>query len=90
MRKRKGSVKVAVMEKEAAAAASRKRKSLSTSTSSIQLKMQRSGEVRLENSASPSSSGNSTCEGGSSDHILASCCSSTEGEESTKFADLKV
>lgn len=96
MRKRKGSVKVAVMEKEAAAtAASRKRKSLSgesepSMSSSIQLKMQRSGEVRPEKSASPLSSGNSTCESGSSGHILASCCSSTEAEESTKLADLKV
>lgn len=101
VRKCKGSGEVAVMEKAAAseaAVAGRKRKFVfgesELSTSSIQLKTRRLAVVRPDNSASPASSGNSTCESVNSAHVLASCCSSTRSselaEESAKFADLEV
>ncbi|KAI3452033.1 hypothetical protein Pfo_008698 [Paulownia fortunei] len=95
VRKCKGSGEVAVMEK--AAAAGRKRKIIlgesELSTSSVQLKTRRLAVMTPENSASPASSGNSTCESVSSGPVLASCCSSSRSselaKESSKFADLE-
>ncbi|KAL0424602.1 UNVERIFIED_CONTAM: Cyclin-dependent kinase inhibitor 7 [Sesamum radiatum] len=81
-----------VMEKsaETAAAGRRKRKVGSgdsqLSTSSVQLKTRRLAALTPENSASPASSGNSTCESVGSDHILASCCSSNGSSEMAKVS----
>ncbi|KAK6152724.1 hypothetical protein DH2020_012363 [Rehmannia glutinosa] len=87
------------MEKEAqvAAATGRKRKvslgESQLSTSSVQLKTRRLSVATPENSASPASSGNSTCETDGPDHVLASCCSSNGSSElaegSSKFVDLE-
>ncbi|KAK4409735.1 hypothetical protein Sango_0046500 [Sesamum angolense] len=81
-----------VMEKaaETAAAGRRKRKVGSgdsqLSTSSVQLKTRRLAALTPENSASPASSGNSTCESVGSDHILASSCSSNGSSEMAKVS----
>lgn len=89
----------AIMEKAAAAAAAgRKRKTIlaesQLSKSSIQLKTRRLNAMTPENSASPASSCNSTCETVSSSHVLASCCSSSRPSEVAKeisdFVDLEV
>ncbi|PIN07061.1 hypothetical protein CDL12_20378 [Handroanthus impetiginosus] len=86
-----------VMEKAVEKAAGRKRKmglgESQLSTSSVQLKTRRLDAVTPENSASSSSSRNSTCESVTSDHVLASCCSSNGSselaKESSKFLDLE-
>ncbi|PIN10104.1 hypothetical protein CDL12_17309 [Handroanthus impetiginosus] len=98
VRKCKGSEEMAVKEKAAeTAAAGRKRKfglgESELSTSSVQLKMRRVDVVTPENSTSPTSSGDSTCESVGSGHVLASCCSSSRSselaKESSKFVDLE-
>ncbi|KAK6116247.1 hypothetical protein DH2020_050043 [Rehmannia glutinosa] len=96
VRKREGSGEAVVMEK-AADMAGRKRKVVGgeseLSTSSIQLKTRRLAVRSPENSASPASSGNSSCESVSSGNVLASCCSSSRSSELAKerleFADLE-
>ncbi|GFQ05089.1 cyclin-dependent kinase inhibitor 6 [Phtheirospermum japonicum] len=64
------------------------------SASSVRLKTRRLAVTASpEDSASPASSGNSTCESVSSVNVLASCCSSSRSselaKESPKFADLE-
>ncbi|KAL2551995.1 cyclin-dependent kinase inhibitor 7 [Forsythia ovata] len=59
---------------------------LKLSTSLVQLKTRPLNVVKPENS----DSGNSTCVSVSSDHVLASCCSSNESTESSKFVDLEI
>ncbi|XP_011075297.1 cyclin-dependent kinase inhibitor 7 isoform X2 [Sesamum indicum] len=85
LRSCKGLGELEVMEK---AVERRKRKVGSgdsqLSTSSVQLKTRRLAALTPESSASPASSGNSTCESVGSDHVLASCCSSNGSSEMAK------
>lgn len=63
---------------------------LELSPSLVQLETQNLSIMTPENSAP----GNSTCESVSTDHVLASCCSSNESgeeeKENSKFVDLEV
>ncbi|CAI9766833.1 unnamed protein product [Fraxinus pennsylvanica] len=63
---------------------------LELATNLVQLETQTLSIMTPENS----DSGNSTCESFSSDHVLASCCSSNEINEvvkgNSKFSDLQV
>ncbi|XP_051114956.1 cyclin-dependent kinase inhibitor 7-like [Andrographis paniculata] len=84
---------------ETAAAVGRKRKirllgELQTDTSSFQIKTRRRLDVvSTGNSASPTNSGDSTCESVSSDHVMASCSSSNGSsglsKRSLNFLDLE-
>ncbi|KAK4426364.1 Cyclin-dependent kinase inhibitor 7 [Sesamum alatum] len=84
-----GEGEVMEMAAETAAVGRRKRKVGSgdsqLSTSSVQHKTRRLAALTApEDSASPASSGNSTCESVGTDHVLASCCSSNGSSEMAK------